>query len=138
NATFRAGQALTLHAVASGPDRLIARSVKRLDFRDRTVISRDVASSERSASVSGGGGIRTHDGVTHAGFQDRCNRRLCHPSDVHYSQGNSPFLQWRSALERQPHFHPTVHQRLRESPQIAPDAPSKTPSRQNVERPRSR
>jgi hypothetical protein len=29
---------------------------------------------------SGGGGIRTREGVTPVGFQDRCNRPLCHPS----------------------------------------------------------
>lgn len=31
---------------------------------------------------NGGGGIRTLDGLPHAGFQDRCNRPLCHPSEI--------------------------------------------------------
>ena len=31
--------------------------------------------------LSGGrGGIRTHGALPHGGFQDRCNRPLCHPS----------------------------------------------------------
>ena len=32
--------------------------------------------------VGGGGGIRTHGTLRHAGFQDRCIRPLCHPSFV--------------------------------------------------------
>ena len=38
--------------------------------------------------LGGGGGIRTLEGVCPAGFQDRCNRPLCHPSGGlrHYSE----------------------------------------------------
>ena len=36
---------------------------------------------KRSPESNGGrGGIRTHGASPHAGFQDRCNRPLCHPS----------------------------------------------------------
>ena len=34
----------------------------------------------RIGSNGGGSGIRTHEGISPAGFQDRCIRPLCHPS----------------------------------------------------------
>ncbi len=36
---------------------------------------------EREAHHGGRGGIRTHEAFRPAGFQDRCIRPLCHPSD---------------------------------------------------------
>jgi hypothetical protein len=33
-----------------------------------------------SSKISGGGGIRTHEGRSPAGFQDRCLQPLGHPS----------------------------------------------------------
>ena len=41
--------------------------------------------------AGGGGGIRTHGALRHAGFQDRCIRPLCHPSNspVHNKLGRT-------------------------------------------------
>jgi hypothetical protein len=42
--------------------------------------SRGPATTSRLRNFNGGSGIRTHEVLPPAGFQDRCIQPLCHPS----------------------------------------------------------
>lgn len=54
--------------------------VKNWDLRFE---SPSIIKKRRSVFISGGSGIRTHGTLRHSGFQDRCIRPLCHPSNGH-------------------------------------------------------
>lgn len=41
--------------------------------------------------IGGGGGIRTHGPLRTAGFQDQCNRPLCHPSNLNSNRTRTCF-----------------------------------------------
>ena len=51
-------------------------------------------------AIGGRGGIRTHGWLPIAGFQDRCNRPLCHPSEA--GRRNSIGLRTVSRIKRNP------------------------------------
>ena len=57
-----------------------ARIVELKRVVDPPTASKQKTASEAVVCFGGGGEIRTHERLPFAGFQDRCNRPLCHTS----------------------------------------------------------
>ena len=77
---------LTLRAARSGPALRLSRFVPDESVEPKWARPHTPSATYQKTPfgvlVSGGrGGIRTHGWLPIAGFQDRCNRPLCHPSD---------------------------------------------------------
>ena len=75
------GSAPRRHRARPGPTRPPAIALIRVALTEKAAPPRrGFLVALGRATDGGGGGIRTHGGLPHVGFQDRCIRPLCHPS----------------------------------------------------------